>query len=164
MRACVSCCVCVCVCVVLSEVCVCARRCYLVVGDGEAEGRELPLLGVSEVLALGSRLAIQHQVLVLAAVFALATHRLLVLAAAAPPPGVHSAAQVLRRLQVVLEHRTLVVLHARTVHLVFTAADRGGLAEIKYPLCIRSLKYIYANSLKAKWLYLPSRQLCVAID
>lgn len=86
----------------------------LVVGDGETERRQFPLLAVAHALALP--LAIQAHVLVLTLVV---PHRLLVLAAPSAPA---SGAQVLCGLQVVLEHRALLVpLHAGTVHLVFTA-------------------------------------------
>lgn len=90
----------------------------LVVGDGETERREFPLLAVAHALALA--LAIQTHVLVLTLVV---PDRLLVLAAPSAPA---SGAQVLCGLEVVLEHRALLVpLHAGTVHLVFTA-DKDG--------------------------------------
>lgn len=87
----------------------------LVVGDGQAQRRQLPLLAVAP-QALALALAVQGQVLVLAQVV---PGRLLVLAAAAAPAA---RAQVLGGLQVVLEHRALLVPpHAGTVHLVLTA-------------------------------------------
>lgn len=93
----------------------------LVVGDGQAERRQLPLLAVPHALALP--LSVHARVLVLALVV---PHHLLVLAAA-PAPA--SGPQVLGGLQVVLEHRALVVpLQAGTVHLVFT---NGGREEQK---------------------------------
>lgn len=89
----------------------------LVVGDGQAERRQLPLLAVPHALALP--LSVHARVLVLALVV---PHHLFVLAVA-PAPA--SSPQVLGGLQVVLEHRALVVpLQAGTVHLVFTDGGR----------------------------------------
>lgn len=89
----------------------------LVVRDGQAERRELPLLAVTHALPLA--LSVDACVLVLALVL---PDHLLVLAA---PPAPASGPQVLCGLQVVLEHWALVVpLHAGTVHLVFTEMSR----------------------------------------
>lgn len=90
----------------------------LVVGDGQAQRRELSLLAVAHALPLA--LSVHACVLVLALVV---PDHLFVLAA---PPAPASGPQVLRGLQVVLEHRALVVpLHAGTVYLVFTDDGRG---------------------------------------
>ena len=89
----------------------------LVVGDGEAERREFPLFAVTYAFALP--LAVQTHVLVLAQVV---PDRLSVLATPSAPA---SRAQVLCGLEVVLEHRALLVpLHTGTVYLVFTIREK----------------------------------------
>lgn len=126
----------------------------LVVRDGEAKGGEFPLLAVPNTLAFP--LAVQAHVLVLTRVV---PHCLLVLAAPSAPV---SGTQVLRGLQVVLQHRALLVpLHAGTVHLVFTARKSRGLGNKSHLntehrwLCVFKLTSCHSQSQNRWWSLCP---------